>query len=61
MIRKLARTGALQILGILAAIIFIAAAPQLRAQKPADPPAALTDDDSGVYSAVLREAAARQQ
>jgi hypothetical protein len=42
--------------GVLAALALLATAPTLHAQKsPAPAPATLTDDDSAVYSAVLRE------
>ena len=40
---------------VLAAIIFVIAAPHLRAQKSADPQPALSDDESAVYSALLRD------
>lgn len=53
---KLKRARALKILGVLAAFAFLANAPTLRAQKTsAPPPQTLTDDDSAVYTAVLRE------
>jgi hypothetical protein len=53
-IAKLKR--ALKILAVLAAFALLNAAPTLRAQKTsAPPPATLTDDDSAVYTAVLRE------
>ena len=48
-------TRALVILGVLAAFAFLVANPALRAQKSSAPPAALTDDDFAVYTAVLRE------
>jgi len=35
--------------------MFVIVAPALSAQKPTDPQPALSDDDSAVYSAVLRE------
>jgi hypothetical protein len=47
---------ALKILCVLVAVAFVAAAPILRAQKTsAPPPATLSDNDSAVYTAVLRE------
>ena len=55
-IGKIKRVRALKILGVLAAFAFLAAPSTLRAQKnSAPPPASLTDDDSAVYTAVLRE------
>jgi hypothetical protein len=55
-IGKLNCARALKTLGIFAALALLSAAPILRAQKTsAPPPAALTDDDSAVYTAVLRE------
>lgn len=53
---KLKRARARKILGVLATLVFLNVAPTLRAQKTsAPPPATLTDDDSAVYTAVLRE------
>jgi hypothetical protein len=55
-IGKLKRARALKILSAFAAFAFLAAAPILRAQKTsAPPPETLTDDDSAVYTTVLRE------
>src|SRR5579862_10017058 len=55
MIKKHVCSRTIQIVGALAAIIFAAAAPVLRAQKSADPQPALSDDESAVYSALLRD------
>jgi hypothetical protein len=54
MIRKLVRARAFQILGVLAVFALLAGLPPLRAQKSATPQS-ITEDDSAVYTAVLRE------
>jgi hypothetical protein len=53
--KKSAGTHAMQILGVFVAMILATVAPQIRAQKSADPPPALSEDDSAVYTALLRE------
>jgi hypothetical protein len=56
MITKSNLARAARVISVLAAFAFLNAAPTLRAQKTsAPPPATLTDDDSAVYTAVLRE------
>jgi hypothetical protein len=56
MITKSNLARAARAISLLAAFAFLANAPTLRAQKTsAPPPATLTDDDSAVYTAVLRE------
>ena len=54
MSKKLANVFASLALSVLAAFALLVVGPQIHAQKPAAPPA-LTDDDSAVYAAVLRE------
>jgi len=56
MITKVNFARVLKVVCVLAAFAFLNAAPALRAQKTsAPPPATLADDDSAVYTAVLRE------
>jgi hypothetical protein len=55
MIGKLVSARVAKALGIFVAMIFIAAAPTLCAQKSADPQPALSGDESAVYSALLRD------
>jgi hypothetical protein len=56
MIRNPKRARASQILCVLTALAFLASAPLLRAQKSSAAPAsALSDDDSAVYTSLLRE------
>jgi hypothetical protein len=55
MIGKMAAARLPTLLGLLTAINLLAGAPALRAQKPPAATPALTEDDSAVYTSVLRE------
>jgi hypothetical protein len=53
-IKKIALARTSLVVGILAAFSIFAAVPSLRAQKPSPPPS-LSEDDSAVYTALLKE------
>jgi len=55
LITKMKTAHVLQVLSVFATLGLLVCVPQLRAQKSADPQPALSEDDSAVYSALLRD------